>query len=72
MIEVGKTIQVDLGEMLDWMDIGGLDRLLDEMAERAAGTILLQEIDFIPVGVEPDGTLRLRVTGYLDPEDANT
>lgn len=68
MIEIQKTIRIDLSELLpreDW----DFDRVLDTVAIEAAGTPLLQEIGIIPVGVEEDGTLRLRITGYLDEED---
>jgi hypothetical protein len=60
---VTGVVAMELGDIIRLVETGGLDAVLDELAERLCGSILLTDIHFQTVGCMPDGSLMVEVSG---------
>ena len=65
MINIDTTVYFDLGDILET----DLEWFLDEISERATGTIVMQDIAWDVKGATDTGDLVIHVVGHIDPYD---
>lgn len=64
-IRIDTTVYFDLADILET----DVEWFLDEISERATGTIVMQDIAWDVKGATDTGELVLHVVGQVDPED---
>lgn len=64
-VDVEGFVDISIDEVASFGDYG---MYLDHMAEKI-GHELLQNIDTTPVSINEDGTIHVRVTGYIEVEE---
>lgn len=64
--EVKDEVYVSLDEIVE-LDLDGFNDLICELTQEP----YLQDITFSPISVRQDGSILIKVRGYVDPEDEN-
>ncbi len=65
MVAIDTTVYFDLSDIID----NNVEWFLDEISERATGTIAMQNIAWDVKGATDTGDLVLHVVGQVDPYD---
>ncbi len=65
MIRVDTTVYFELSDIIE----SDLEWFLDEISERATGTIVMQDIAWDVKGATDTGNLVLHVVGQIDSDD---